>query len=132
LVDVLNSISACIFCFQKKPVGFPDPEVSRTLLFYEHDTVESDAGCMTGRQLPCSQTNMLPNNRRRRRWRASFSSDTDVHEESRVSTSANLNGMYGCTKGKTEFDIDTEFQNENAYEKEDVLRVSLNVKICMF
>jgi hypothetical protein len=42
-------------------VWFPDPEVSDTL-FYAHDNVESSFGCMTGRQLPCSQTNMLPNN----------------------------------------------------------------------
>jgi hypothetical protein len=38
LVDVLNSISACIFYFQKKRVWFPDPEVSYTVLFYAHDT----------------------------------------------------------------------------------------------
>jgi hypothetical protein len=130
LVDVLNSISAFIFCFQKKRVWFPDPEVSDTLLFYAHDTVESGAGRVTGGQSPCSQTDMLPNRRRRRRrWRASFSSDTDVHDESHVSTrSADLNRMSGCIKGKAEFAIDTEFQNENAYEKEDVLRVSLNFR----
>jgi hypothetical protein len=130
LVDVLNSISACIFCFQKKRVWFPDPEVSDTLLFYAHDTVESAAGRMTGRQSPCSQTYMLPNNRRRRRrWHASFSSDTDVHDESHVSThSANLNGIYGCAKGKTEFAIDIEFQNANTYGKEDVTRISVNVR----
>jgi hypothetical protein len=109
LVDVLNSISARIFCFQKKRVWFPDPEVSDTLLFHPHDTVESGAGRVMGRQSPCSQTDVLRNNRRRRRWHASFSSDTDVHDESHVSAcSVNLNRMHGCAKGNAEFAISTE------------------------
>jgi hypothetical protein len=80
-------------------------------------TLESGDGRMMRRQSPCSQTDMLPNNKGRR-WRGSFGSDTNVHDRSHISTlSANLNTMYGCAKGKTEFAIDTEFQNENAYEK---------------
>jgi hypothetical protein len=118
--------------FQKKRVWFPDPEVSDTLLFSVHDTEESNAESMMKRHSPCSQTNILPNNRRRRRWHASFGSDTNVHVERRVSTcSANLNTAYACAKGKAEFAIDTEYQNENAYKK-DVLGVSLNVRFACF
>ncbi|PNF28294.1 hypothetical protein B7P43_G05444 [Cryptotermes secundus] len=84
---------------KKTRVWFPDPEVSDTLLFYANDTVESGVGRMTGRELPCSETNMLPNTRRRRRCRTLFSSDADVHDESHVSVrSSNLTGIYGCAK----------------------------------
>jgi hypothetical protein len=99
-------------------VWFPDPEVSDTAFFTDYPD-ESSARNMITRQSPYSPTKIMPGGRRMTRRRsAALSSDTNIHDESHVSApSANVNTTYGGAKGKTEFAIDTEFQNETLVKK---------------
>jgi hypothetical protein len=104
-VEVLSNVSACTFCFQKKRVWFPDPEVSDTV-FYTRDTKGSSAG--SRKCSPCPHSDMLVRSRRRARLRASFNSDTSAHDEGPVSThSANQTTAYRCANGNTGFQNET-------------------------
>jgi hypothetical protein len=105
-VEVLSDVSACTFCFQKKRVWFPDPEVSDTVLFYARDSVRSSAG--SRKCTSCPQAGTLVRSRRRARLLASFNTDTSVHDESPVSThSANVTTAYRCANGNTGFQNET-------------------------